>query len=336
MAAPDNQLSGHQWSLAIFSSREDADRLSEAIRAAGNADRQGAALTIDVLINGNPGLASEMRARLAGPLWWRSGATVNLWSVPQPDKAETWNQYLHRLMPATDLAFFMDGYVTVEPDAFVEIADALRRRPGALAATSMPSTGRSAPALRRQLLAEGGLHGNLYALTGATVQRLRRENFRLPCELYRSDSALGAALAFDLDPARNAWNWDRIAVVPDARYSAPVADPTRLADLATVIRRRWRQAKGQLETNALKAHLAVEKRSPLSWAPTAHALVLRWADAYPGEARSLLWTDPIAWAALARLRRERDEARPFPSMECLGRYARTTTAAPAERLVTER
>lgn len=319
-------FAGQHWSIAIFSSREDPARLSAAVLAAANADRGAASLAIDLLINGNSTLAFELRSRLSTSMWWKSGATIRLWSVPQPDKAHTWNQYLHVLAPVADIAFFMDGYVTVEPDAFAEMAEALQRRPTALAATCLPTTGRSAQEIRRRMLAEGGLHGNLYALTGATMQRLRREGFRLPRGIYRNDSALGAALAFDLDPARNIWSWDRIAVVPDALYETPVADPTRLGDLRTLLKRRLRQGQGQLETRALKAHLAGAKRSPMTWPSTAQRLVLQWAEEHPDEAQSLLWRDPIAWSALVKLRRQRNEAESGEGIECLGQYSRATAS----------
>ena len=193
----------------------------------------------------------------------------------------------------------------------------------AMAATSLPSTGPSAPGLRRRFLAEGGLHGNLYALTRATTRRLRQTGFRLPTGLYRNDSALGAAIAFNLDPARNVWDWDRIAVVPDAEYRAPVLDPTRLSNLQVYLRRRLHQAKGHLETRALKAHLADAHRPPSAWPSTARELVLQWASEHPSEARSLAWIDPLAWATLLKLRRAPEEQVKDTGVECLGRYSRS-------------
>lgn len=333
MSDRSRRFEGEQWSLAVFSAREDATRLAEAVLAAANAHRAGASLTLDVLVNGNATLAKEMRGRFASADWWQSGTVIRLWSMPEPDKASAWNHYLHALVPEGDLAFFMDGYVTVEPDALALMADAFRERPAALAATSMPSTGRSAPGLRRRFLAEGGLHGNLYALSGHTISRLRDSAFRLPSGIYRNDSALGAALAFNLDPGTNNWNWDRIAVVPDAEYHTPTGDPTRLSDIKVQLRRRLRQAQGHLETCALKAHLADAKRSPFSWPSTARELVLQWADEHPADVRSLAWTDPLAWATLLRIRRQSGEARSEHAVQCLGQYSPLSAAtATAQRV----
>ncbi|MGZ9032317.1 MAG: hypothetical protein ACXW2G_13150, partial [Burkholderiaceae bacterium] len=189
---PTLRFQGEHWSVAVFSAREDANCLTAVVLAAADSARAGATLHIDVLVNGNPTLAGEMHARLSTGHWWKHGTTIRLWSIGRGDKAHVWNHYLHTMMPDADVSFFMDGYVEVERDALSLMVDAIRERPQALAATSMPSTGRSAPGLRRRFLAEGGLHGNLYALTRATTRRLRQSGFRLPTQLYRNDSALGA------------------------------------------------------------------------------------------------------------------------------------------------
>jgi hypothetical protein len=318
-------LPPQRWSVAIFSARESAAVLNGTLQAAVHADRCGAALTVDLLINGNDRLAAEMRGHLAAVTAWPHATTIRLWSAAHADKAHVWNDYLHGPIPAGTLAFFMDGYVTVERDALALVADALARRPTALAATCVPSAGRSAPLVRRRVVAEGGLHGNLYALTADTVRRLRESGFCLPRGIYRNDSALGAALAFDLDPARNAWSHDRIVAVTEARYRTPVGDPTRPGDLLALVRRRLRQARGHLETRALQAHLAEARRSPSAWPDTARALVLQWASEHRHEAKALLWRHPMAWSALHGLRRAADERRCTGRIECLGEFAPAAT-----------
>ena len=335
MSERSQQFERTHWSLALFSAREEPTQLADAVLAAANADREVASLTLDVLVNGNPALAAEMHGRLSTGPWWKNGTTVRLWSIPRSDKAHAWNHYLHCLMPDASLAFFMDGYVTIERNALALMADAIRERPQALAATSMPSTGRSAASLRRRFLADGGLHGNLYALTRATTQRLRDCGFRLPTGIYRNDSALGAALAFNLDPRCNKWNWDRIAVVPDAEYRVPMTAVTRLSDVHIQLKRRWRQAQGQLETMALKAHLADAGRPPSAWPLTVRELILNWANEHPSAARSLVWTDPLAWAALTNLRRTSEGAVPDGPAECLGQYSRSMSMRSQPLVVSE-
>ena len=335
MSDRSRQFESELWSIGLFSAREEPEQLTDAVLAVANADREGASLTLDVLVNGNAALAAEMHGRLSTGAWWKDGTTVRLWSIARSDKAHAWNHYLHSLMPDANLAFFMDGYVTIERNALALMASAIRERSQALAATSMPSTGRSAASLRRRFLAEGGLHGNLYVLTRATTQRLRDCGFRLPTGIYRNDSALGAALAFNLDPRCNQWNWDRIAVVPDAQYRVPTTAVTRLSDLQIQLKRRWRQAQGQLETLALKAHLADAGRPPSAWPSTARELILNWANEHPPAARSLVWTDPLAWAALMNLRRTSEGTVPESTAECLGQYARSASIRSQSLVVSE-
>ncbi len=327
MSASTRRFDGERWSLAIFSSRETATQLQRVVRAASMAERFGAAMTLDIVINGNENLALTMHRQLSAGCNVDDATMLRLWLVPQPDKAHAWNVLLHTLLPLAQRAFFMDGYVMLERDALVRMAAAMDRNPQALAATAVPSTGRSAPSLRRQLLIEGGLHGNLFALTAATCSRLRETGFRLPYGIYRNDSALGAALAFNLDPAHETWRSDRIVVVDDARYAAPVMHPWRLTDIKTALRRRLRQARGIVETRALRWHLATARRSPAAWPVTMHELIMQWAGARPADARALMLASPLAWTALERIRREPIPLIPPGLTQFLGRFAAQRTDA---------
>ena len=315
-----------RWSLAIFSARETPQQLLHAVRAAAAAKRGGAEMTVDIVVNGTPALASDLGALLAERHDW-DDAVVRLWSVPQADKAHAWNTYLHAIAPQGRLAFFMDGYVIVEPGAFVKMAAALRNRPDALAATCLPSTGPSARAQRQRLLAEGGLHGNLYALTAATCHRLRVSGVRLPYGIYRNDSALGAALAFDLEPARNRWKAERIVAVPEARYEVHAARVWPPSALRVVLRRRLRQAQGALETRALKAHLAGARRSPVEWPASVDTLVQRWAEEHRADARRLLVTAPLASLALHHMRKRPPRTAAPGAPQLIGRYGRLNERA---------
>ena len=60
--------------------------------------------------------------------------------------------------------------------------------------------------------------------------------FRLPIAIYRTDPTLSAALAYNLDPAGNAWRSDRIAIAPDAVYhNVPVAPVRGTAAIRAVL-----------------------------------------------------------------------------------------------------
>jgi hypothetical protein len=48
----------------------------------------------------------------------RNGS-LRIWSITVGDKAFAWNEYLHRIWPASAMTFFIDGYAEVRSDAFM-------------------------------------------------------------------------------------------------------------------------------------------------------------------------------------------------------------------------
>ena len=272
------------WSVAIFTSREDAGTLRRTVQAVLAACRDRATI-IDVLVDGNPTTAAALAA-------WEpervAGSTLRLWLVPWRDKACTWNRFLHELAPVATTAFFIDGYVRPAADSLAALAAALAARDDAWAATAVPTVGPSAAAQRARLVADGGLHGNLYALRGAVVALLRERGFRLPLGLYRNDSLIGAVMAFAADPARQAWDpHRRIALVTGATWDNDVASPFDPSRLRAFGRRRMRQAQGALENAAVRQHLAERRQSPETLPRTVQELVAA------GPVRPIAWQGPI-------------------------------------------
>ncbi len=163
MARPD-------WSVAIFTSRETPAVLERTVAAVAAAC-VGRTATIDVLVDGNDATARRDRRRRRRRC--RTPSPLRLWQVAWRDKACTWNRYVHELAPDATTHFFVDGYVRPARDALAALDAALDADPRAWAATGVPTVGPSAARQRRTLLAEGGLHGNLYALRDASFARLR-------------------------------------------------------------------------------------------------------------------------------------------------------------------
>ena len=294
------------WRLAIISSRETAQVLQGAIRAA-IAACEGEAATIDVLVNGNTVLAQETAAfvpTLCEPA--SSSVVVRVWSVPMCDKANAINLCIHEISPAADVTFFIDGYVEVMPNSLRLLADGLERDVACLAATGVPSCGPSAAKVRKLLLNEGGLHGNLVAVRGSVMQELRARRFRLPVGLYRTDSLLGALFSFGLDPSRHTWDAGRVLVHPDATWRTPQQPILGVQAVVARLRRRQRQARGMLEIRAFRQHLDIEKRSPESLPLSADELIVSWAERCKREARRLCLRNWLCLRALRAARTPRD------------------------------
>jgi hypothetical protein len=291
-------------SIAIIASREDLATLTSCIRSVLVA-RHASAAVIDVLVNGNEQLAQEVaHVSFDCPM----NCQLRIWSIPQGDKAHAWNEYVHRIWPGRGNAVFLDGYVEVEADAFDALEDALSNSPAALAATGVPSSGRSAGWQRARMLREGGFQGNLHVLRSEVMHTVRKSDIRLPLGLYRTDSLTGALLLLGLDPAAHQWDNQRIAVAPGATWKVRQLERLTYSSLISQWKRTLRQAQGELENRAVREHLVVKRLAPHLLAPTTHMLVNGWIAEQPKQARQLFRKRPLCAYAAWRLRAPRDWA----------------------------
>lgn len=289
------------WSVAIIASRENLTMLESCIRSASIACADHPAY-IDVLINGNADLARNAAAQVGN--WARSSCHIRIWSIAQGDKAHAWNEYVHRIWTPGTTAFFLDAYALARPDAFVHLDHALSQ-PGILAATGVPTAGRSAPALRAQMLSGGGFHGNMNAIGSSAMGRLKACGFRLPLGLYRTDSLIGSVLSFDLNPERG-WEPKRIAVVADATWDVPGIGALTFRNVISQLKRMLRQARGHVENRAAREHLAIRLLAPETLPRTSEELMLDWVASQPEQARALFRRSPLSYYAVRKLRPDRD------------------------------
>jgi len=247
------------------------------------------------LVNGNQRLSQE--AATAAAKWQTQQYCVRIWNIEQGDKAHAWNEYVHRIWTPDTIAFFLDAYAEAQPGSFTRLAEALNNAPETLAATAVPSAGRSAASLRDTMLRQGGLHGNMHVLGIPAMTRLRASGFRLPLGLYRTDSLINAVLNFNFDPAQYRWDTSRVAVVAAASWDVQGITKLTPANIIGQLKRMVRQARGLLENRAVRQHLAIHRHSPESLPRTAHELVSEWLRSHPSEARSLFIKAPLTYYA---------------------------------------
>ncbi|MEJ6008254.1 hypothetical protein WG899_22105 [Paucibacter sp. AS339] len=266
----------------IISSRETTSQLLACLHATLEALYYCTpkSITIDIIVNGNTDLAEAMRVQLETTRFSAHGAhcRVRLWSIPFGDKAHALNIYWHEIYSDVDIVYFVDGYACMALDSAKHLASGLQGNPDALAAAAVPSEGRSAPELRREMVAKGGLHGNLFAVRGQVVRQFRSLGFRLPLGLYRTDATVGSALSFGLDPAQYGWSpMQFIQVVETATWT--LAGVGGLSwDLRQHWRRRLRQARGALENWAVRYRFHLQ-RQPIACLPSSvQELVQSWAE----------------------------------------------------------
>jgi glycosyltransferase involved in cell wall biosynthesis len=245
-------------------------------------------VAIHVVVNGSTDGTAAI-ARAVGPV------TVHDW--PQGGKARSWNRFvLDTPGIEGDVFVFVDGDAQVTEGSIAALAAVLLADPGVNAAAGMPCNGRRAEQYRAEMAASHGLFGDLYALSGDFVERLRASGLRLPEDLIGDDSLIGALAKTDLADERD-WREDRLQPAPDAGF---LCEPTRLslASLSSQYRRMinysLRHFQNRIVSNVMRG-------------PGPAGLPRRMADLYPEWLGRLApRAHPVWWwfdrQALARMR----------------------------------
>ena len=143
------------------------------------------------------------------------------WSVTEYSeggKARSWNCFLFDALPAfSPVHVFLDGDAEVAPGSIEALAAALEANPDANAASAVPLNGRNAASYRQALIAGHGLFGDLYALRGDFLARMKARGLRLPVDLIGDDSLVGALAKTDLEDESH-WDDRRVVPVPEAGF----------------------------------------------------------------------------------------------------------------------
>lgn len=252
---------------------------------------------VHVVVNGSKDrTAGIARAAADG----RPGWFVH--DYPQAGKARSWNRFLFEELPAfSPVHLFVDGDAEVAPGSVEALAEALERAPDANAASALPLNGRNAAAYRAALVAGHGLFGDLYALRGGFLVRMKARGLRLPVDLVGDDSLIGALAKTDLgDESR--WDDARVVPVPEAGFAC---EPVALTPAALRLQHR------RLVSYSVR-HFQNRIVSHLMRGPGPDALPERLADLYP-EWLPRFAARPRHWwfdrLALRRIRRAAARAR---------------------------
>lgn len=185
-------------------------------------------VALHVVVNGTTDRTADIARGFAG-------AQVHDW--PEGGKARSWNRIVLDTPGVEGDAFvFVDGDAEVLPGSLEALIDGLAL-PGVNAAAGMPVNGRQAEAYRRSIAAEHGLFGDLYALSGDFVSRLRGSGLRLPDDLIGDDSLICALAKTDLGHEDH-WLDTRVIPCPGAGF---LCDPVTLSTGSLWM--QWRRMK---------------------------------------------------------------------------------------------
>lgn len=301
-AKDEGNLSHWNWSIAVFSSRERPKELENTL--IGVIEAAGSSVVIDVLINGSDRLAllTAESTRLADAVQERD-CMLRVWHIPLANKSHAWNLYVHAIAPKADHYLCIDGYVSVNAESLRKIESLSASNEQALAFSGVPIVGRTSEQMRSVYEAEGGIHGNFFALTSPCVERIRQVGAILPIGLYGFDTVLGGMLGFGLEPSLRSWDIKRYVLSdPMLHWSVPVKAPYRWRDVKIQLKRIRNNALRKLVRKAT-IHYLEHKRRPLNeLGVTIDSYLHEWRDDRKREFWILVLRSPLSWLEFRELK----------------------------------
>lgn len=248
-------------------------------------------IDVHVVVNGSSDRTAAMARAAMGGL-----GTVHDW--PEGGKSRSWNRFVFDTPGIVGRAYvFVDGDAVVASGSIGALVAALDAERGANAASAVPRNGRRAESYAAEMEASHGLFGDLYALSGDFVGRMRARGIRLPDDLVGDDGLLCAMAKTDLSNEDD-WRDERVIVCRDAGF---LCEPVNLASPRTL------QVQYKRMINYSVRHFQNRIVSEIMRGPGPQGLPRRIAEHYPEWLdRFSARPDPSLWwfdrKALARMR----------------------------------
>lgn len=234
-------------SVCIFARNEE--RLLPRCVGALNAAGLPADGAVHILVNGcNDGTA------LVAKMLATADPRITVHELPVGDKANAWNDYVHRLAsPAHAAHIFIDGDIQPSEGSITALAEALAA-PRAYGAAALPAAGRSRRGWATTLLLNNYLSGNLYALSKEAIAAFHERRLRLPFGAKGEDGIISYLLLTDLEGGRDDSHDDRIVIAEEATFEFDSLEPN-VRDLKIYSRRLKRYSERHFQKQLLYALL---------------------------------------------------------------------------------
>lgn len=202
--------------VAVLAHQEEA-RIATCMRSIPLGDP---AIAIHIIVNGSTDRTAAIARRIA-----QDHDNVSIHEFAEGGKSRSWNRFVFDTLPAFhDVHIFVDGDAEVAGGSILKLAEALETNAKANGASALPLNGRKVGHYQDAMRREHGLFGDLYALRGDFLARMKAKAIRLPDDLIGDDGLLAAMAKTDL---ANEDNWDdaRIAVCESAGF---LCEPVQL------------------------------------------------------------------------------------------------------------
>ena len=177
---------------------------------------------IHVVVNGSTDATAEIAASYGG--------RVRVQVYAEGGKSRSWNAFvLGDLGEFAEVNVFVDGDAEVAAGSIAAMADAFAAHPEANAVAGQPRNGRNVAHYVAEQQRSHGVFGDLYALRGGFLGRMKQMGIRLSDDLIGDDGLLGALAKTDL-AGEDDWQDPRVVVCPEAGF---LCEPVDMANLRT-------------------------------------------------------------------------------------------------------
>jgi glycosyltransferase involved in cell wall biosynthesis len=179
-------------------------------------------VAIHIVVNGSTDRTAVIARTIAVG---RDNVTVH--EFAEGGKSRSWNRFVFETIGEFHpVHIFVDGDAEVSPDSVKALESILAENSNANAASALPLNGRKVGHYQDAMRRELGLFGDLYALRGDFLARMKAAGIRLPDDLVGDDGLLAAMAKTDLKSEAN-WDDARVAICEGAGF---LCEPVGLGD----------------------------------------------------------------------------------------------------------
>lgn len=176
---------------------------------------------------------------------------VKVYNLSIADKAATWNSFVYDYYDKISLRVFLDGDLTFEENAIINIAEYQYHHSEYNSVSGLPWAGGRESAMRRSLLLQRHeISGNLYTLSTRFLRKLITRNVKLPVGLIGDDSMLGYLAATDIESGTDEPIMRR-GVCRGAIFVYERLSVFRIKHFKLYVRRKVRYAMRKLQQDAV-------------------------------------------------------------------------------------
>lgn len=195
--------------VAVLAHQEEA-RIAICMRSLPLGDT---AVAIHIVVNGSIDRTAAIAREIAAHY-----DNVSVHNFTEGGKSRSWNRFVFDTLPAFhDVHIFVDGDAEVAAGSIAALAATLEPDTYANAASALPLNGRKLGHYQDAMRREHGLFGDLYALRGDFLARMKAKAVRLPDDLIGDDGLIAAMAKTDLASEDN-WDDARVKVCEGAGF----------------------------------------------------------------------------------------------------------------------